>query len=45
MKHISKLLSGDKRQVDRLFMDILRANQNGNIVVVRIHIEKIFDMI
>ena len=27
-------VSGDKRQVDRLFMDILRANQNGNIVVV-----------
>lgn len=26
--------SGDKREVDRLFMDILRANQNGNIVVV-----------
>ena len=29
--------SGDKRQVDRLFMDILRANQNGNIVVVSFH--------
>ena len=28
------MLSGDKRQVDRLFMDILRANQNGNIPVV-----------
>ena len=27
-------MSGDKREVDRLFMDILRANQNGNIVVV-----------
>ena len=34
VKRISSLLSGDKRQVDRLFMDILRANQNGNIVVV-----------
>ena len=37
VKHISSLLSGDKRQVDRLFMDILRANQNGNIVVVSFH--------
>ena len=28
---------GDKRQVDRLFMDILRSNQNGNICVVSFH--------
>lgn len=34
VKNISSLLKGDKRQVDRLFMDILRANQNGNIPVV-----------
>ena len=27
-------MAGDKRDVDRLFMDILRANQNENIVVV-----------
>ena len=34
VRNISKLLQGDKRQVDRLFNDILRANQNGNIPVV-----------
>jgi len=37
VRDISKLLNGDKRQVDRLFMDILRANQNGNIPVVSCH--------
>lgn len=34
VKHISSLLQGDKRQVDRLFFDILRCNQNGNIPIV-----------
>lgn len=34
VKNISSLLQGDKRQVDRLFFDILRANQNGNIPLV-----------
>jgi len=34
VKNISSLLKGDKREVDRLFMDILRANQLGNIPVV-----------
>lgn len=34
VKNISRLLEGDKRQVDRLFMDILRANQQGNIPLV-----------
>ena len=37
VRNISKLLQGDKRQVDRLFNDILRANQNGNIPVVSIN--------
>ena len=32
-----KIFVGDKRQVDRLFMDILRSNQNGNICVVSFH--------
>lgn len=37
VKNISRLLSGEQKQIDRLFADILRANQNGNIPLVSFH--------
>ena len=37
VKNMSRLLSGEQKQMDRLFADILRANQNGNIPLVSFH--------
>ena len=37
VRNISSLLQGDQKHIDRLFADILRANQNGNIPLVSFH--------
>ena len=40
VRNISSILTnGDRRQADRLFHDILRANQNGNIPLVSFHVK------